>query len=110
MIKWHSRGQRFDPAYLHQKKTVIQKDGCFSFAAEVSGLPSASAERFVTKHERSEYPAYLHQRAAKLSKKSLFSSENRDFSLQKVWAETSPFQTAARIRSPIPSIPCSPHL
>ena len=24
-------------------------------------MPSASAERFVTKHERSEYPAYLHQ-------------------------------------------------
>ena len=37
-LEWHSRGQRFDPAYLHQK-------------------------------------------AAKLSNKSLFSSENRDFSL-----------------------------
>ena len=36
-LEWHSRGQRFDPAYLHQK-------------------------------------------AAKLSNKSLFSSENRDFS------------------------------
>ena len=36
-LEWHSRGQRFDPAYLHQK-------------------------------------------AAKLSNKSLFSSDNRDFS------------------------------
>ena len=25
--KWHSRGQRFDPAYLHQRKTVIRKGG-----------------------------------------------------------------------------------
>ena len=21
-LEWHSRGQRFDPAYLHQKKTL----------------------------------------------------------------------------------------
>ncbi len=30
-LEWHSRGQRFDPAYLHQKETVIQKDGCLFF-------------------------------------------------------------------------------
>ena len=50
-LEWHSRGQRFDPAYLHQK-------------------------------------------AAKLSNKSLFSSENRDFSFafgRKSWRKTAIF-------------------
>ena len=108
-LVWHSRGQRFDPAYLHQEKTVIHRMAvffllrrfrerrrrkpsaslrstsaasiplistkrkrrtfvrCFSFDAEVSGSPSAQAERFATKHERSEYPAYLHQEKTRAS-------------------------------------------
>ena len=26
-IKWHSRGQRFDPAYLHQKTSFLWERG-----------------------------------------------------------------------------------
>ena len=29
--RWHSRGQRFDPAYLHQKSTEIVRFWCFFF-------------------------------------------------------------------------------
>ena len=25
-LEWHSRGQRFDPAYLHQKLERVKKD------------------------------------------------------------------------------------
>ena len=28
-LEWHSRGQRFDPAYLHQNKKDIRKDVLF---------------------------------------------------------------------------------
>ena len=30
--EWHSRGQRFDPAYLHQNKQDILLDVLFVFA------------------------------------------------------------------------------
>ncbi len=28
-LEWHSRGQRFDPAYLHHEKSCIRKDAGF---------------------------------------------------------------------------------
>jgi len=31
--QWHSRGQRFDPAYLHQKAPKSLDFGAFSYAA-----------------------------------------------------------------------------
>ena len=31
-LEWHSRGQRFDPAYLHQNKQDILLDVLFVFA------------------------------------------------------------------------------
>ena len=30
-LEWHSRGQRFDPAYLHQDKTWNKSSGSFLF-------------------------------------------------------------------------------
>ena len=32
-LEWHSRGQRFDPAYLHQVKTPREIPRCFLFCA-----------------------------------------------------------------------------
>jgi len=29
-LEWHSRGQRFDPAYLHQKHSISFEIECFS--------------------------------------------------------------------------------
>ena len=29
-LEWHSRGQRFDPAYLHQKHSISLEIECFS--------------------------------------------------------------------------------
>ena len=34
-LEWHSRGQRFDPAYLHQENSRCNRIGCFSFFARI---------------------------------------------------------------------------
>ena len=34
-LEWHSRGQRFDPAYLHQKKSVSERKRIFSFTRQL---------------------------------------------------------------------------
>ena len=69
-LEWHSRGQRFDPAYLHQRKTVTERWLFFRWCGKVgatadllhfnqirlrrlSGVYRRKGQRFD--------PAYLHQ-------------------------------------------------
>ena len=43
-LAWHARGQRFDPAILHQKSTVLRrKYGAFLFCSDkkIRGAPLA---------------------------------------------------------------------
>ena len=43
-LAWHARGQRFDPAILHQKGTVLRrKYGAFLFCSgkKIRGAPLA---------------------------------------------------------------------
>ena len=44
-LAWHARGQRFDPAILHQKSTVLRrKYGAFLFAeADFGGCIASPA-------------------------------------------------------------------
>ena len=50
-LAWHARGQRFDPAILHQKSTVLRlKYGAFLFAflevaLRISQLPDFAGGR-----------------------------------------------------------------
>ena len=49
-LAWHARGQRFDPAILHQKSTVFRrKYGAFLFAeAKNGGCTKSPAKRLKT--------------------------------------------------------------
>ena len=68
-LDWQSRGQRFDPAYLHQKERQLTLSLFFNVgvlrndrhgeAARGSLRSAGGAE-----HDQREYPAYPHQNAA----------------------------------------------
>ena len=69
--EWHSRGQRFDPAYLHQMKQSPEKVAVFFWCGHVSVQPLTSCLSIKTRLRRLSGvyrrkgqrfdPAYLHQ-------------------------------------------------
>ena len=49
-LEWHSRGQRFDPAYLHQKQQTVRPTPCGLVISKSGYIPSPKEAGEFTVH------------------------------------------------------------
>ena len=58
-LEWHSRGQRFDPAYLHQ--TEDESPRFFLLQVHINRCPLVDSLKGQRRQEASQYMLHLHR-------------------------------------------------